>query len=1018
MAIAVAIHSAAHAQTQAASAGASENMHVINVPAQPLSQAVLAYARQAGIDVYVDDAALAGRQSQAMEGNYTALGGLEALLAGSGVGYRQRVSNNGARVNVQLYNLPAAGTVVTDSLPVGAGDAAPGGDSRDMRGANDVFDNDFSSVYKGKAELEHYRGTQPADALKGMVNVFSGDMRNGGALDPNVRGIEGPGRVPVIIDGTEQALTVWRGYNGANNRSYIDPSLIGGIQVLKGPGITRDVNSSVGGAVVVKTLSVDDIVKPGKNFGIEVKAEGANNSTSPRLPTLLTGQDYRNVPGFPGNTGSAAWSSPNAPYTDPTLREKLKTDRDNKTLSMGDRAWRAAIAGKTGDFDLLGAYAYRNRGNYYSGRNDAQYYEQEGLPQNTQTLIRRLANDYRPGDEIPNTSSKMQSWLFKTTWHITDDQSLELGLRDSLSHYGEIMPSRIFVSGVNDIGAIQWPESKVDAKAYNLKYRWNPDNSPYINLHANVWTTRTASHTYTSGGFPNYAQGPDNPIIYNTALANSQNNRVGFTVSNKMHFGENVDLTIGGDMQHEKLSSSDVYNGVVDGWRQYPRAGRRDEYNINFAAQWRPLSFLTLDAGMRYSAYRAHDDFLASQVRAGKGSQFGVVAQSSREFSYDTMETSPEAFIKAYRPSLVEAGSTPEDIAAWEDIVRQIYEGQTYQLTNTVPWLPDSKGKYSRGADPCVNGTVKNLPNYVADTCMVTTGGKYDLVTGSPRTRRGHAWAPMLSATFNFTRNSRAYIRYAEAYRFPSMFESTIGFSASINPLNELRPEHARTWEVAYIHDLRDVFSLTDDHRADVKLTYFRNKTTDVIERGNNLQFTNLDKQVIQGLEFQARYDNGRFFTDIGVAKTLKNKACDESVAILLDPNFGRVPSCVNYGFIGSYLLTQASPKLSVNWTLGARFFNEALEIGARGVYYRAYDNPQLTQFVEKDKISGYGLNVPYTWGTIVTYDAYADYKLKNGLTFELAGTNLSNRYYVDPLTRSLMPAPGRTLRMSVTASF
>src|SRR3546814_678394 len=112
-------------------------------------------------------------------------------------------------------------------------------------------DLDISSSFAGREEVERYKGVNTADVLKGMVNVFSGDARNGGALDPSIRGVQGPGRVPVIIDGTEQALTVWRGYNGASNRNYIDPSLISDVQVLKGPVSIRGVNGSTGGAVVI-----------------------------------------------------------------------------------------------------------------------------------------------------------------------------------------------------------------------------------------------------------------------------------------------------------------------------------------------------------------------------------------------------------------------------------------------------------------------------------------------------------------------------------------------------------------------------------------------------------------------------------------------------------------------------------------------------------------------------------------------------------------------------------------------
>lgn len=103
---------------------------------------------------------------------------------------------------------------------------------------NQVYDRSISSVYRDKTEVERFKGAVPADIFKGMVGVNSGDARNSGALDPNVRGIQGQGRVPVTIDGTEQAITVWRGYAGANNRNYIDPMLIGGMTVEKGPALS------------------------------------------------------------------------------------------------------------------------------------------------------------------------------------------------------------------------------------------------------------------------------------------------------------------------------------------------------------------------------------------------------------------------------------------------------------------------------------------------------------------------------------------------------------------------------------------------------------------------------------------------------------------------------------------------------------------------------------------------------------------------------------------------------------
>ncbi|MFH4338801.1 hypothetical protein WAJ35_25830, partial [Acinetobacter baumannii] len=84
-----------------------------------------------------------------------------------------------------------------------------------------------------------------------------------------------------------------RGYNGVNNRNYTDPNLIAGIEVIKGPSLERNTTTSVGGAVVVKTLEADDIVRPGKSFGAELKVEGSTNSIDPSLPDMSkVGQNY------------------------------------------------------------------------------------------------------------------------------------------------------------------------------------------------------------------------------------------------------------------------------------------------------------------------------------------------------------------------------------------------------------------------------------------------------------------------------------------------------------------------------------------------------------------------------------------------------------------------------------------------------------------------------------------------------------------------------------------------------
>jgi hemoglobin/transferrin/lactoferrin receptor protein len=1010
-----------HAQEHAAAA--------LDIPAQPLPAALAAFAAQSHTQVVYTDASPYDLTAPALKGDYTPAQALDALLLGSGLRWRE------VRPGVvTLERVPTAkGAVVTGTLSVESTYADAGG-ARDTRGYNDVYDRDLSSSYIGRKEVERFKGTTPSDLLNGVPGVFSGDARNSGALDVNIRGIQGPGRVPVTIDGTEQALTVWRGYNGATNRNYIDPFLIGGIQVLKGPSLTPNVTTGIGGAMVVNTLSVNDFVKPGKSFGVELKVEGSSNSTHPRLPTLHTGEDYRDVDGFPQ-------SSPSAPYTDKTLLVDPKHGGGGyNVFNGGDHAYRLALGWRpTDDIDVLAAYAYRQRGNYFSGKKGADYYS-HAKSSNADDYIWSMANYWEPGDEVPNTSSQTESFLFKTTWRPTPDQALQFGYRSSLSHYGEIMPSRIMQSEYR--GDIQWPLSRVDAKAYNLEYKWNPEDSRWLDLYANAWRTNTISDTYTAGGFPNFAQGNPSfgfdPTIRNTAVGNATNGRDGLTLSNKFRLLDNLDLTVGGSAQYEKLTSNDPYFGDSDGWRMYPRAGRRNEWQGYFNLEWRPVEAITLTAGARYSSYWAFDDFL--HENGSKIFPHGANYITGYKTGYTTTDT----YTEAEREAMV-----ADDLAVYKELADlgvftpEEYDAIAKSIVDTTPsthqtnhdlgeWKPDANGKFTKAGDPCLDPALAAAGGAKGVLCQSTP----ELTSYEPKAthQKDHGWVPFFSATAHFSDYSRAYVRYGETLRYPSMFESTIAFSAATTPIG-LKPEHSRNWELAYVHDLSRLFR--EGTLADIKLAWYANTTRNVIERDANFKFTNIDRQTIRGLDFQARYDSGRFFTDVALNYQLKNRVCDESTAAVLTTSNGYiignavVPTCVDYGFVGGYLLTQSTPKLSANGSLGGRFFQRKLELGTRVTYFRQYRNKDLDWFrdhsIQACYASGqascaglptYTFNVPFSWGKTVLVDAYADYHFTDDLSAELTVTNLTDRYYVDPATRSPMAAPGRTLKLSLSARF
>jgi len=54
----------------------------------------------------------------------------------------------------------------------------------------------------------------------------------------------------------------------------------------------------------------------------------------------------------------------------------------------------------------------------------------------------------------------------------------------------------------------------------------------------------------------------------------------------------------------------------------------------------------------------------------------------------------------------------------------------------------------------------------------------------------------------------------------------------------------------------------------------------------------------------------------------------------------------------------------------------------------------------------------------VAVFDAFLCYKLNDNIVLNASVQNITDRYYLDPLSQSDMPAPGRTARFNLTAKF
>ncbi|MBD1227077.1 TonB-dependent receptor domain-containing protein [Xenorhabdus griffiniae] len=938
---------------------------------------------------------------------------------------------------------------------------------KDEEGYNAVYDKDISNIYIGKEQIERYKGASPADLIKGAVGVYSGDARNSGALDVNIRGVQGQGRIPITIDGTEQAITVGRGYNGANNRNYIDPNLISSIEIEKGPSLNRKVKGSIGGAVSIKTLTIDDVVPKGETFGINTKLETSSNSVRERTPSLQLGQDYRDIPNFIQNKVE----------TDPELQITPHSSKDNKLFGFKDNAFRIALGTRQEYFDLMLAYAYRRQGNYFAGKGGAHRYD-EPITENDRELMKNVqttldpylpfaARIYRPGNEVPNTSSEMRSVLIKNTWRFTEDQVLQLGIRNTHMEFGDIMPSRLGWVIPEENKVPQWPLAKVLQKAANLTYKWQPENNPYVDFDMNLWTTRTTSNTNTAGGYPRTPVDRDwrwedglegrnaniDGTLINTAITHSQNNRWGVDLSNKFTLHPSLELTLMGNFQRERLDSNDDYDSPNLYFDQSPtRKGQRQEINLAFNFNWRPASWLELNAGAKRVSYWSQDDLL-NERRAVKDSRYQKQPETiGHEMSYWRTITETESNMMKKRKQFIRSNnslkmSSAERIEFMNKLQTEYPVVETTRIDSRdglkrnmvrekFTWKYDpSNGKLSKSGNPYFNGQLdmnekvidpisgKEVYKYEygerADATGVQGPAVDDLWETAPK-RKDHAWAPTFSATAYVTDDFRIYARYAEAVRMPSIFEDTVGFSGS--PTNQIghkfKPERAKTAEVGLVYDFSQLVEA--ERHADIKLSYYNTLIENVFDRDTTYKFSQLDKQKLAGLELQARYDNGSFFADMGLVYNMKNKVCDNNSVMRLDSqNRYGIPECIDGGFPGGYLRTSIQPKYSANLSVGGRLFDEKLELGSRILYHSKAENKDEKWLMNAlpDIYKGQSNN-PMRWNPVFTVDAYINYQITPTISIELTGTNLTNRYYLDPLTRSMIPAPGRTFKLSLTSQF
>ena len=577
----------AQAQQQAVPMAATAQLRSersFDIPAQPLTDALVAFGRQSGIQVTIDGTLARDVASPGVQGAMTSEQALRRLLAGSGLTY--------VVADETTVAIEGPGER-DDGGPIRTGPVLVEGavtDGRRSTAEDAAFTTLQSTAYISREQIERIQPTSPGDIFKETPGVLSAASNDGTSINVNIRSSQGLNRVRTMVEGTQQDNSGYQGYAGSDQRTYIDPELIGGVEITRGPGGGPYGTGTTSGIVNVRLLDAEDLIRGGRKTGFRLRGGVGGNAIAPRDFSM---DIFRN----------------------PDLVDLAEDSNDVLT----EDNWFGSFAGaySTDRFDLVAAYARREEGNYFAG--------EHGTIRNTKI---------EPGQEVPNTSQDTRSILLKGTLRFGDGQSLEAGYTRYDSKFGQVFPTNVTIFTLQ-----QYILNEVESDRYWLRYKWDSAN-PLIDLQANLWGTNAHElGEYRQIPQENDAWGAEvwNTSFFETGLGDLTVTAGAEYARSEAVFGFVVRPIDADDPVFRDLFpvippgfdldclgctqlSETVYTPIQPPYTEIPVpqvtlgeyvpdfAGDRDVYGAYINASLTPTDWLTLTAGLRYDGFKSNSE--------------------------------------------------------------------------------------------------------------------------------------------------------------------------------------------------------------------------------------------------------------------------------------------------------------------------------------------------------------------------------------------------------------------------
>ncbi len=187
--------------------------------------------------------------------NFLCLAILSALALASGIAQAQAVEPAKDRVATTVYLSPLV----------------------NQADEKDPYVEPASTSAISRDAIGLFGGQNLDDVLRSTPGTFTRDSPQNPGIAVNIRGVEGSGRVNMMIDGVRQSFR-FTGHE-AQGFTYVDPALLAGIDVRRGATSGAGGAGTLAGTANFRTLGVDDVLREGRDVdGFLTLSAGSNGS--------------------------------------------------------------------------------------------------------------------------------------------------------------------------------------------------------------------------------------------------------------------------------------------------------------------------------------------------------------------------------------------------------------------------------------------------------------------------------------------------------------------------------------------------------------------------------------------------------------------------------------------------------------------------------------------------------------------------------------------------------------------